>query len=191
MSAVLRFARRHVSLLAALGFFIALILFLIIVPPSELLDTIGVRNSYILLFFLALLGGISVFTSGPFYAGVATFASQGSDIALLAVVGGAGIFLSDCAFYLLVRYGKASLKGRVMKEIESMLVQGADRVPKLVLLGGIYLYASMPLPSDVLMAVLALSRIPFVGFAPVLFAGNVTAIALVALFGGEYLASVW
>src|SRR5262245_39905659 len=77
---------------------LALVIFFI--TPEQIVAYIGVKNTYLVAFLLAVFGGLSAITGVSFFLSVAAFASGGANPFLLALVGGLGIFISDSIFYL-------------------------------------------------------------------------------------------
>ena len=66
--------------------------------PSATVDYLGAENTYLIIFLLAISGGLSSLTAGPFYATLGTFAAGGADPILLGVVAGASITVGDSLF---------------------------------------------------------------------------------------------
>jgi hypothetical protein len=180
MKRIGRWVRKHPFFCIAIAGMVGWTLFLFIVSPQEVVQRVGIENSYLILFLLGLVGGVSVLTSGSFYASVLAFAGEGATPYLLGIAGGIGLLLSDAVFYYLVLYGKTTLKGGMLKRLEVRLEKVLQKLPAPLMLGGVFAYSILPLPSDLLMAALALSGIPFLRFALILFAGNTAAITLIA-----------
>lgn len=174
------FLTRNLTL-AVLFFLVAcwaLVFFL--VPLERVVESIGVENTYLILFLLALLGGVSSFTSSTFYASVTVFSGGGADPVLLGLSGGSGMFLSDAVFYGLALHGRKMLPEK-WEERASRLGKHLLRLPQWVVLGGVLLYTGfMPLPSDILMMALALCGYPFLKIAPFILLGDVTIVTLIA-----------
>lgn len=181
MHTTLRFLRRHWIFFALLLFVVGWSVLLLLVSPRELVDAIGVTNTYIVVFLLALLGGMSSVTGVSFYAATATLAVGGANPWLLGLVGGTGIFLSDSIFYYLARRGVRVVSERWQERVQ--WVRGKiDTLPRWAILGGTYLYTGFsPLPTDVLMVALAISRYRFIQIAPFVAAGGITFVTLVSL----------
>ncbi len=75
------------------------------VSPETIVAWIGVENTYLTVFLIAALGGLSSVTSGVLYASLATFAAAGALPWLLGLLGGVGIAIGDSLIFLLLRYG--------------------------------------------------------------------------------------
>lgn len=149
----------------------------------EIVNYIGVENTYLVSFLLAVFGGLSTVTGVSFFVSVATFASGGANPFLLGLFGGLGIFISDSIFFLVARYGVRILE-RKAKPISLWLISKMEKVSLNTILVGVYLYIGLtPLPNDLLMIALALMGMPFKRLAPVLMAGGITIVFLTAYFG--------
>ncbi len=152
-------------------------------PPETIVGQIGLRNTYLVAFLFGALAGFSSFTGGAFYAAVATFAAGGSDPALIALAGGAGLFVSDSAFYYVASRGVQMLGAEWEKRTERF-ARWINSRPEWSILLVIFVYSAfVPLPSDILLIVLAISRYSYRRFAPFLALGDFALVALLAYFG--------
>lgn len=180
---LLAFVKRYrlsVTFGAILFAIVAWSILLVYVSPREIVEAIGVRNIYILVFAVAAIGGLSSFTGPSLYALVATAAAGGSDPLLLAAIGGIGIFISDGVFYAVARYGRrVALK--YWEEPVEKLREWSERLPQWVIYGGVFVYTGLtPLPNDVLIIALAFSEQRFKKVAPFLLAGDIVLVGIVA-----------
>lgn len=131
------------------------------ISPDEIVEMIGVENSYWVIFLVALLGGVSSFTSTSFFATFATFAAGGSNPFILAALGAIGMMAGDTVFFYLGVRGREALlsqhEGRVKKFKDWLKKRPKWMIPLIV-----YIYNGFtPLPADVLMVTLALIEYPF------------------------------
>ncbi len=173
--------------------FLALVLFLLLwslflwfVDPTEIVRQIGVENTYLVAFFLALFGGLSSVTGASFFAAIATFASGGAHPFLLGFWGGLGIFLSDLVFFFIARRGIKSFEKHAGLLTE-WLVRHLKKWPTFLWLVGVYLYIGFtPLPNDVLMIALALTKVRLSRIWPVILAGAITIVTVTALLGESF-----
>lgn len=180
----LTWARRHVVLMFVVLVVIAWSVFLVYVPSEKIVAAVGVENTYLVAFLLAATAGASTLTSTSFYGSIATFALGGASPLLLGVTGGIGAFLSNALLYYLVLYGRKSLTGK-LKAWAERFAKKVDALPPLLVYTAVFCYSGLtPLPDDILIATLAISSYRFLHFAPFLLAGNITIVALIALFAG-------
>ena len=98
-----------IAIVAFIATFSAVLYF---VDIESVVASIGVTNSYLLLFVIALVGGVSSFTTGSYLATLYLLAQQGLSVPLLGLAGGVAIFIGDIIFFYLGRYGISCCMGR-------------------------------------------------------------------------------
>jgi len=148
-----------------------------------------VKNSYLLSFILALIGGTSLFFPFPYPIVVFTFAAGGSNPILLGIFAGAGAFLGDSTSYFLGYSGREILPG----EAKSFLNKFSERLLKRgkpALFFILLVYSSLsPFSNDFLVMPLGLARFPYWKTVLPLWLGNTifnTLIALSGFYGFHY-----
>ncbi len=146
-------------------------------PVDKLVSDIGIQNTYIAAFMLAVIGGFSFVTGTSLYAALIALAHGGVNPLVLGSIGGLGLFVSDSLFYLLAAKMRfvivhiTSTWERLFRRIWKWIY----RMPPWIVYAGIYCYAAfMPIPNDILLAVLALSGYSYREFAVFLFLGDIT-----------------
>lgn len=177
--------KKHHFLAGAVIFIAMWAVALVFIPPENLVEKIGVENTYLVAFLLAAIGGLSTITGTSFFAVVATLANGGGDPILLGLLGGFGIFLSDSVFFFLAHHGTNILVGQESLFRQKML-EFIEKVPDWFL--GIFVFAYVgfsPLPNDILMIALALAKIRYKSIVPALLAGSITIVLITALLGGS------
>lgn len=168
-----------ISFLLAVVAWSALLYF---IKPTEIVNLIGINNSYLAIFVIALLGGASTFTTTTTYAAVITLALGGLNIFALSLVAGVGATLGDGIFFYFGLVGRQYVYGRlekIIKEIALWLRQRSDWFLPLA----VYLYSGFaPTPNGLMILTLALSGYPYKKiFLPNLL-GNATFMLLLSLF---------
>lgn len=155
------------------------------ISPTELVEKIGLRNGYLVVFVVSLLGGVSSLTAVSFVATVVTFSAGGLNPVLLALASGAGTTISDSLFFWIGHHAHHVIKSsRIQHWIEKTGIWLNDR-SKVVVGIFIYLYTGFtPLPTDILTIVLGLTRQPYVFVISALVLGNITFTYLLATLGG-------
>lgn len=174
------------SIYAALGIILLVIagwfLFFHFFPPETIIEKIGINNVYLAAFLMASIGGFSSITGTSVYVALAGFAHSGSvNTLMLGIISGLGIFLSDSLFYFVVDYGRD-----MITKVESRWEKLFERVRRwmrvapdwLVYMGVFACSAFAPIPNDILLAALVMSRYEYKRFVPYLFAGDLTAMIL-------------
>jgi membrane protein YqaA with SNARE-associated domain len=173
--------------------FIALLLVLKVALWSWLLATIGAerivefigaKNGYMVMFLIAFFGGLSTFTSVTYVATVITLASGGLHPVGLAIASSAGVSIGDAIFYYIGYFG---LRHVVAGWIGRAIEQGTRWLgarPKMYVFAAVYVYAGFtPLPNDVLAVALGAMRQPLYVVLPALVLGNFTLTLLLSHFG--------
>lgn len=179
--------RDRLTLLVIIALIVGWAILFFFVSPETIIDAIGVHNAYIVVFLLALIGGLSTITGTSLFAVIATFAAGGAHPFLLGITAGLGIFVSDSIFFALARRGSQTIKERP-RDIRDKLAYYIEQLPPWGLHGGIYLYVGLsPLPNDILMIALALARVRYRTIAPALFAASITIATLTAYLGDRFI----
>lgn len=127
--------------------------------PAQIVATLGVRNVYMFVFLLAMIGGVSIFTTTLFYTSLVTISFGGVDVVWLSLFASTGLLFGDLVIYYLSRTGSQC----VPEKYESIIVRligwterYSDR--KMIML--IFFYSLTPLPSDAISIVLGVSSFP-------------------------------
>lgn len=177
------FIKKHWIFFSLIVLLLILVVLSVFVTPQELVNYIGVKNIYLVSFLVAVFGGLSTLTGLSFFVSVAAFASGGADPFLLGLFGGLGVFISDSIFFLAARHGVRVFKKNA-KPISLWLASKMEKFSLSTILIGVYIYIGLtPLPNDILMVALAFMGMSFKRLAPVLMAGSISVVWLVAYFG--------
>lgn len=176
--------KKHYLLTGAILFIAVWAIILIFFSPEDIVEKIGVQNTYLVAFLLAAIGGLSTITGTSFFAAVATFASGGADPLLLGLIGGAGIFLSDSVFFFLAQQGVKVFNIDSQSPFRQKVIGLIGRVPDWLL--GIFVFAYVglsPLPNDILMIALALAKVRYRRIVLALIVGSITIVLITATLG--------
>jgi membrane protein YqaA with SNARE-associated domain len=153
--------------------------FLVYYPPQEIVGYLGVHNTYLVVFLLAAIGGVSAFTSTSFYTALVTISLGGVNPVYIALFASVGLTVGDIVFYIVGRKGKQCVPSKYGKHIGRFLQLLKDAGDKKVVLL-IFIYSLTPLPSDILAIGLALSGFPLKKMVPPLLIGNFVLILMLA-----------
>ncbi|MGM5480896.1 MAG: hypothetical protein ACQESE_00645 [Nanobdellota archaeon] len=177
----MKWLKRYSVFLVALLLVVCIYILLALINPTEVVDTIGVRNTYFLLFVFAAIGGLSTFTVGAFYTSFVTFVLGGSHPVLLSLVGGLGLLIGDTLFYFLGYGSRVSLTGVFKRSADRMSVWLSRQKSHIIMLF-IFVYSAFtPLPSDILMISLSLVKYPYKKAVIPAVLGNITLLLLLSL----------
>lgn len=164
--------------------FLVISVSVLIFSPADIVEAFGVRNSYLALFGVALLGGASFLTSSSYFISIALLASAGLSVVWVALVAGVALTIGDIFIYSVGATGKHHIPVKLKKFFDRVSVK-IHRFPKNVLPVGIFLYTGLtPLPADLLMLFLS-----FIGFSlkraflPILLGNILLAFLIAQIFG--------
>jgi membrane protein YqaA with SNARE-associated domain len=153
------------------------------IGAEQIVAYVGAENGYIIMFLVALLGGLSTFTSVTYFATVFTLAAAGLNPLGLALASSAGVSIGDVIFYYIGYFGLREVAaGRLSGFIatSSMWIQ---KKPKALVVIFVYMYAAFtPLPNDILAVMLGTTRQPLRWVLPALVLGNATLIFILVSF---------
>jgi membrane protein YqaA with SNARE-associated domain len=159
---------------------------LITVGSEAVVAYIGAENGYLVMFLMALFGGVSSVTGVAYVATIITLASAGLNPALLALASGLGISIGDTIYYLIGRFGLRELALSRFEEHVRSFTAWLFAKPAWLRALGIYLYTGFtPLPNDILTILLGVARQPYAVVLPALILGNATLTYLIATFGSS------
>lgn len=161
-------------------------------PVEEIVNDIGVQNTYLAAFILAAIGGFSSLTGTSLYAALIALSKGGMNPLALGIIAGLGLFLSDSVFYFIATRMRAFVSGITTKweRLFRNIWKWVHRTPDWIVYLSVFAYAAFaPLPNDIVLVALALSNYSYRKFAIFLLAGDVTISVLLTVFG-ESLSSV-
>lgn len=174
-----------------IGFFAVLIviafwIFLISVyPPRQIVEFVGVRNTYITIFLLASIGGFSSFTGYPLIALMGTFIAGGANPFIIGASAGLGFMIGDSLFYYFGTRARKLLSEKTKKRADKLTEWIRKKHPAYVSIF-IFIYAAfLPLPNDIMTVAVSMTGHPYKrAFIPLLL-GNIVHMMIIA-----YLASL-
>ncbi len=167
---------RQIFVLIAL-FIILWSVFLSFYTPAQVVAALGVRNVYIFVFLLAMIGGVSIFTTTLFYTSLVTISFGGVDVIWLSLFASAGLLFGDLVIYYLSRTGSQC----VPEKYESIIVRligWTERFSDRKMITLIFFYSLTPLPSDAISIVLGVSSFPIRKMILPLFLGKFVLIVI-------------
>ncbi|MFT4244551.1 MAG: VTT domain-containing protein [Candidatus Woesearchaeota archaeon] len=149
--------KRLILFLALILFLSILIYYILYVGPEQIVDNIGVENTYLILFLIAMFGGVSAFTSTSFYVLFVTFLAGGSNPIILAIIGGLGLSIGDMLFYFLGIKGREVMEHTRYEKYLYRISKLIEKNSQFIVFSIIYLYISFsPFPKDILSVTLGI-----------------------------------
>jgi membrane protein YqaA with SNARE-associated domain len=175
--------KNHLVLMALGLFIIGISVFFAYVHPEEIIERIGVTNGYLVIAFFALFGGFSAFTSVSFYTTVISFTIGGLNPFYVALVAMPGLFIGDTVFYI---FGNAinGVLSKRMKKYVKKINEFMNR-PKIYKISPLLIFAYVglsPLPPDVLIVALSVSKYPYKRMILPLLLGEINFVFMVSFF---------
>ena len=140
----------------------------------ELVQAIGVRNGYLLALGVALLGGVSTFTTASFFTTIGVLSIGGLNPFFLGLVTAPALLLGDYIFYYLGTRGRTAVSAKNLVKIKKVEAWFETK-PAWFRPVGIYMYTAFtPLPADILMIALALIGYKFKRALVSILLGHIT-----------------
>lgn len=156
--------------------------------PEKIVSTLGVENSYFVVFSIAAIGGLSSVTSAVLYSSIASFAAGGATPWLLGIAGGIGIAIGDAIIFTLLRYGYTNFidntkEHKTLARIQERIKRTPPAVPYVIL----YLILGFtPTPNDIILALLTPLHYKLRTLFPILLLSGIT-IATITAYSGKSL----
>lgn len=159
---------------------IAWSIFLFYIDVNTVIASIGIENTYVILFLVAAVSGTSFLTSASFYVVYLAYVHADLHPLTLGIVGGLGMSIGDSLFFFLSRTAGDVMnlsKNKTYKKLFAYI----SRLPHWGVYIFTYLYASFsPFPNDILMVALGVLRFRYSRIIPIIIIGNITLLTLVA-----------
>lgn len=168
---------KKVLIFSFLAFFIvALIVSLKCISPEEIVEKIGVRNGYILIFFVSLFGGFSAGGSFSFVSLLVLLAAGGLDLFLLSLISGSSLAIGDLLVFYTGTKGRELITGRWNQRILKLSekIEKRSALKKLIPFAS-YLYIGfVPLPNDIIFLFLIAIKYPMKRMVPIIIFGDLS-----------------
>ncbi len=148
--------------------------FFYFIPADAVIAKVGVENTYLVAFGVALLAGFSSLSGAAAYATLIQFSLAGANPLYLGLSSGVGIFLSDSAFYFLLMRGRSSISPH-FPELFERIRRFFIRIPDLLVYVSVFVFSAFtPIPNDLVLAALAFAGYRYRNFWPALLLGDIT-----------------
>jgi membrane protein YqaA with SNARE-associated domain len=157
--------------------------------PARIVSILGVRNVYIFVMLLAMIGGVSIFTTTLFYTSLVTISLGGVNIIWLSLFASTGLLFGDLVFYYFARTGSQCAPEKYATIIAG-LIERVERYSDKKVIFFIFLYSMTPLPSDAISIVLGILSFPVRKMVLPLILGKFILIAIfieLALLGYSFI----
>ncbi len=163
---------------------IAWIVFLYIEGPEQVIETIGVHNGYLIVFFASLIGGIATVSIITVYPTIIAFAIGGLNPYILGIIAATSLTIANLIYFYLGAKSRsiANLHSRFDK-ICSIILRWMNKRPEWLIPILIWAYVGLsPFSNNLLTTSGGLIEYPIKKIIIPLFVGNVTFMIILAYF---------
>ncbi|MEO8580948.1 MAG: VTT domain-containing protein [Patescibacteria group bacterium] len=172
----MKFLSAHIlkrsTIIITILFFLSISFGLSFFSSDQILGYIGIQNAYLLMFVLAIIGGMSTFTGIPYHFILMSLAASGLNPLLLGMVTAFGVMLGDTTSYMLGKQSSKILPKRFEKPLNQLASWLASH-PKLITPSLILYGAFSPFSNDFIVISMGLIRYPYKKLIPPLTIGNI------------------
>lgn len=155
------------------------------VGPEKIVGKIGVNNSYILIFLMALFAGFSAWTSTAFLITLVGLVFGGISPFGLGLIAGVGLSIGDIFMFYIASRGRKIISGKWDKKIEKFSKKIKNKRGNLIgFLSYVYIGLT-PLPNDFLIIFLGIIEYPRKKIYPPIILGDITFALLVAVLASK------
>lgn len=143
-----KIAKKHTRFLILLPFLAFMGMFYFF-SPQDIVNAVGVENSYMFMFLVALLWGLSFFSGVPYPAVLITLALWGVDATLLGIAAALWVVMWDSSSYVIGKKSEMVLwteSQYVLWKLFTLYDRFPKYLPALFFLYGVF----VPLPNDLI-----------------------------------------
>lgn len=157
-------------------FIVSLIVFLQFVSPEDIVEKIGVRNGYLLIFFVSLFGGFSAGGSVTFITLLITLAVGGLNPLYLGLVSGVSLAIGDTVMFYVGKKGRELVSGKWDARMNKLTnsIKNKPILRRFVPIGAYTYIGLSPFPNDLLLLFMATINYPLVKMVPIIILGDIT-----------------
>jgi hypothetical protein len=159
-----------------IGFFALYVFY----SPKTLILYLGVRNSFVILFFVSIVGAFTSMTKFSAYPMIVALVAGNMNYVYVGIVAGVGLAAGDILFFLF-GYSARELTTHKWKDKLRNIVARLQRINDWLVQGLIFIYVgASPLPNNLLSGALAFTGYPFKKVVAPLVLGDLTFCMLVS-----------
>ncbi len=171
---------RRILFVSLLVFMIGFLYVFVFHNPVETITMLGIRNSFVLAFFVSLVGAFTSFTKFSAYPMIIALVAGKLDPFMVGFVSGLGLAAGDVLFFLF-GYSARDISSERIKSSLKKILDRLQRLKSIYVQGIIFLYvAATPFPNNLLSGALAYTGYPFKKVAAPLILGDVAFCILIA-----------
>lgn len=151
---------KHLPKVVFVVFLLSFSLLFYFSSPAKLISFIGVQNSYLLIFLLAFVGGLTTFSGVPYHLVLISLASGGSNPLLLGTATALGVMLGDSTSYLIGSQGREIIPPKIQIWLNKLYTYGS-KYPKLMPLFFLAYGSLSPFSNDFIVISAGLVKYPY------------------------------
>ena len=157
--------RKHYKKLIALFLFVAFVVSLMILlhffSPAEIVDRVGIQNSYIIAFVVSFFGGFSTWSSFSFISTLVTLVAGGLNPIYLGIIAGISLAAGDLIMFYLGSKGRELVVGKWERRLKKIAKYIKDKKIEKFIPFIAYLFIGFaPIPNDFIILFLAFIEFP-------------------------------
>lgn len=184
---VKKYNKKFISFFILAVFLISLIILLYFINPEEIVNKIGVRNGYILVFIVSFFGGFSAGGSVSFIGLLIILVTGGMNPIYLGLVSGISLALGDMIMFYAGSKGRELIKGKLNEGINNVANVFKKRkwLEKMIPAIAYFYMGFAPLPNDVLILFLAAIKYPAKKMNVIIILGDITFALMVTILAAK------
>lgn len=153
-------------------FFIGFSLTFYYASPEQVIAFLGAENGYVIMFLLAMIGGLTTFSGVPYHLVLLTLAAGGLHPLLLGLCAAVGVMLGDTTSYFIGYEGREIIPDKIKNALQRLFAFGA-RYPRTLPVFFFLFGALTPLSNDFIVISAGLAKYPFKKVMIPLALGNI------------------
>ncbi|MHB1316783.1 MAG: DedA family protein [Minisyncoccota bacterium] len=181
--------KKYIPTILPIIFFLSFSIIFYIVTPEGIISFIGVENAYLLMFILALIGGLSTFSGVPYHVVLVALAVGGVNIFLLGAITAIGVMVGDSTSYY-IGYKGGGLLPEKAQIFLGRLRDIKNKYPKLLPVIFLFYGSFLPFSNDVVVIPMGILKYPFWRVMVPLGIGNIIfniGLGLIAVYAYDFL----
>jgi len=168
-------------------FSISLFALFYFISPEDIVNKIGVRNGYVLVFLVSLFGGFSAGGFVYFASILVTLVAGGLDPLHVGLIAGISLSLGDLVMFYLGSKGRELIKGK-WKERINKVTEICKKSKWLQKATPVFAYLYMgfsPFPNDIIILLLAAIKYPPKAMSIIIISADMTFAMILAFLGAN------
>jgi membrane protein YqaA with SNARE-associated domain len=141
-------------------FFISFSFLFYYYSPEKIINFIGVENAYILMFILALVGGMTTFSGVPYHVILIMLASGGLNPFYIGLSSSFGVMLGDTTSYYVGYSGGHIVPKKIQNNLQKFCSYCLSH-PRILPIAFLLYGSLVPLSNDFIVISMGLARFPF------------------------------